>query len=472
MFQVHCLVSIKCRDSVSYELISKTLQTNSDVLKRTPQVYTTIVREHSQDLKTLVQKHIKELHVVSNSVRAPLSVSGEFPFCPHFTHFTAKGYQISDSVPAAFLKAVKEGKFPSLRRIELTYCTMNAYEWPEVPEFSCELRAVTMSDLSQMQGQLLKLTELIVSGGFLESLHIDRLIPVRLENLSVLKLYFTKAGALQCLNEELKQGFLPNLSELTLKGEIIRLDTFVREFELNHCVKLEKLALRGFIISAEELEILGEKLTDIQLTELGLSGSFGLRGNLSVLFTHSFPTLNTLILNSCDLNANDLQSLARANVEGKLPQLRHLDISNNYNVKISDLFTHSAQWNQLKTLDTADRNILNVESEFLTSLEELCISFSLLAWEDENPLPDVTRCWSGLKTIELDYNADILVVSDGVERGMFPDLTTVKLLLYFDPIILVNVKLNVSDCTITPTSTAEDGAFRLRPQIKSNIMEI
>ena len=44
------------------------------------------------------------------------------------------------------------------------------------------------------------------------------------------------------------------------------------------------------------------------------------------------------------------------------------------------------------------------------------------------------------------------------------------LLLYFDPMILVNVKLNVSDCTITPTSTAEDGAFRLRPQIKSNVI--
>ena len=144
-------------------------------------------------------------------------------------------------------------------------------------------------------------------------------------------------------------------------------------------------------------------------------------GILSVLFTHSFPRLNSLILRFCVLNANDLQSLARANVEGKLPQLRHLDISKNNDVKISDLFTHSAQWNQLKALDTADRNIVNVESEFLTSLEELGIS-----WQDENPLPDVTRCWSGLKTIQVDCGADIVVVADGVERGMFPDLTTVR----------------------------------------------
>ena len=117
-------VSIKCRDSVSCELISKTLQTNSDVLKRDPQVYATIYSKNSQDLKTVVQKHIKELHVVSNQQsttydsKTPLYVSGEFPFCPHLTNFTAQNYQISNSVPAAFMKAVKEGKFPSLRRIE------------------------------------------------------------------------------------------------------------------------------------------------------------------------------------------------------------------------------------------------------------------------------------------------------------------------------------------------------------------
>ena len=150
-------VSIKCRDSVSCELISKTLQTNSDVLKREPLVYARVHSEHSQDLKTLVQKHIKELHVVSSSF-ATLSVSGEFPFCPHFTHFTAEVCQISDSVPEAFMKAVKEGKFPCLRRIELNDCTMNDCEWPEVPEFSWNSNTVKMCDSSQIHKPLLKLT--------------------------------------------------------------------------------------------------------------------------------------------------------------------------------------------------------------------------------------------------------------------------------------------------------------------------
>ena len=179
--------------------------------------------------------------------------------------------------------------------------------------------------------------------------------------------------------------------------------------------------MQGFLISAEELEVLSEKLA-VQLTKLDLTHSSGLTGSLSVLFTHSFPrlnklipedcflnsndlqkvegklpqlrhldvswnndvkvsdlftnsfpTLNTLILSDCDLNSNDLQSLARANVEGKLPQLRHLDVSWNNDVKISDLFAHSAQWNQLTTFETADGNVLNVEPKCLISLEKLIL---------------------------------------------------------------------------------------------------
>ena len=63
---------------------------------------------------------------------------------------------------------------------------MNDCEWPEVPEFSCKLRAFTMTDLSQMHKPLLKLTELTI-WETREPLHLDRLFPVRLENLSVLR---------------------------------------------------------------------------------------------------------------------------------------------------------------------------------------------------------------------------------------------------------------------------------------------
>ena len=66
-------------------------------------------------------------------------------------------------------------------------------------------------------------------------------------------------------------------------------------------------------------------------------------------------------------------SLAEAIAEGKLPRLKHLDILHISNADISDLFTHSAQWNHLTTLEISDKNVVNIEPEFLTSLEELII---------------------------------------------------------------------------------------------------
>ena len=57
------------------------------------------------------------------------------------------------------MKAVKGGKFPNLRRIEFNSCVLNDCEWPEIPEFYCDLWNEEMSDLSQMQKLLLSLTE-------------------------------------------------------------------------------------------------------------------------------------------------------------------------------------------------------------------------------------------------------------------------------------------------------------------------
>ena len=114
-------VSIDSTDIDCYMEISKILQTRCDVLKRDPQVCARIWK--SQDLKDLMQRHIKELHVVSNQdfSEAPLYASGEFPFCPQFTHFTAEYFQVDNSVPAAFMKAVKDGKFPNLKRNKITW---------------------------------------------------------------------------------------------------------------------------------------------------------------------------------------------------------------------------------------------------------------------------------------------------------------------------------------------------------------
>ena len=432
MFLDPLVTSIDLTDPQTFHKFLNIFLPKYNLLKRNPQVYATVSCGVDCDLSTLMTKHIKQLNLLRNDGMESYSlVTGKLPHFPQLTHIFLHRCRIDDSVPSALTKAIHDGKLPNLNRIDLFCCIVNDCEWPKVPEFS--FHTTGKFDLSHMQKLLSKLTELTV----IKRLDIDLVIPVRLETLSVLKLYKIDSCYLQQINSILAKGKLPNLSKLSVTiPNRVRLQKFLDNFDPNQILKLETLALEDFIISAEELKILSEKLTAIRLTELDLTNSSGITGSLSALFTHSLPRLNTLILARCDLNANDLQSLARGNVEGKLPQLRHLDISG----EISDLFAHSAQWNQFKTLSTYDVNVLNVEPEFLTSLEELILLSSL------SQLQSVKRRWSCLKVIQVGGEGIADSIADGVERGMFPSLTALKCKLfdYGRPFVLKLLKANVS----------------------------
>ena len=428
-------ISINPTDPDTFHKYLNVLLPKYDLLKRNPQVYATVECPESYDLSTLTTTYLKKLHLLreytmERDSHVTLFSSGKFPHCPQLTHFTLQDCHIDDSVPFSFTNAVQNRQLSNLKRIELKSCiVVSDCEWPEVPEFCFETRG--MLDSSQIQKLLLKFTELTVYESSLCVINI----PVPLGNLSVLRLYDIDDHNLLQINDILKMEKLPNLTELHILGRC--LTTFSVTSELEHIysvklynlldwfdphktVKLEKLALKSFITSAEGLEILSKKLAAIRLTELDLFGSSSFTGSLSAIFTHSFPRLNNLKLYQCKLNANDLQSLARANVEGKLPELRHLYISLNFDVRISDLFTHSAQWNQLTTLATSDLNAVNVESECLTSLEELIL------WWPRSQLPSVTRRWPSLKVIKVNDTDIVGCIADGIERGMFPALTTVR----------------------------------------------
>ena len=161
--------------------------------------------------------------------------------------------------------------------------------------------------------------------------HADHLISTHVNKLSVLKIYLASSHDLSRLSAFLRERKLPNLTALSVDGSTYKNRTklyrFLDELHLDQTRKQEKLSLKGFIISSQELILLCQKLHYLQLRQLNLSHSCSIIGCLLKLFNHSFQTLNTLKLKSCLLNSEDTQSLARANVEGKLPQLEHLDIS-------------------------------------------------------------------------------------------------------------------------------------------------
>ena len=227
-------------------------------------------------------------------------------------------------MPSAFIKAVKKGKLPNLRRIELKECTLNDREWPEVPEFSLETGP--KSDASLLQKIISQLTELTLDCRY-DNSHI---ISKKLEKLASVKLAKATDHDLLQLNDILREDKLPNLSALVVHTspfkESMEFDRFACEFDPKHLQKLENLLLQGFIVSSEGMKTLCQKLPYWQLRKLNMSESQGMTGNLSALLTQSFPRLNTLILRSCHLSSEDIETLVQTNVKGKLPELKHLDI--------------------------------------------------------------------------------------------------------------------------------------------------
>ena len=260
-------ISIGPTDPETFNKVLNNLLPKYNLLKRNPQVYATVDSGscESLDLSTLMTKHIKQLHCFGFDDHSlpTLFVSGKFPHCPQLTHFILEGCNVDDSVPSALTKAVQQGKLPNLKRIELNFCKVSDCEWPSVPEFS--FINDEMLDLRQMQ------------------------------KLSVLMLELLDTHNLQKVNYILKKGNLPNLLQLSIINlmteytDSVRLQKFLDEFDPAQMAKLEKLTLQQFFISAEELQMLSEKLTAVRLTELDLFDSSGFSGSLSALFTHSFP---------------------------------------------------------------------------------------------------------------------------------------------------------------------------------------
>ena len=96
--------------------------------------------------------------------------------------------------------------------------------------------------------------------------------------------------------------------------------------------KLNSLIARRCWLTPKDLDWLaaanvGAKIP--RLTTLDLSQNPGIHRCISNLFVHRFPNLNVLILRDCELREEALSDIQQANADGKLPQLKLLDISQN-----------------------------------------------------------------------------------------------------------------------------------------------
>ena len=168
-------------------------------------------------------------------------------------------------------------------------------------------------------------------------------------------------------------------------------------------------------------------------------------------------------MRNCDLSSENLSSLARSNTEGKLPELKHLDIArNNITDVLQSLFSHNCRWNQLLTLNILDSYQdppIEVSMDSLKSLRNLIIPDETL-----NLLILSKKSWASLRSLRIFVNNEdiLLCLADAHEQGLFPALQNVCVKMHdemaernlsvFDTSATKRlVNLSIHDTTIDPT---------------------
>ena len=309
--------------------------------------------------------------------------------------------------------------WPTLIHMNLNECQLNFVDLPTISSF------LKNGD----KGMLPKLTSLVLYfGDFFDKICAEKIIydeekrlrikwcrkidlvplssafHVPLPGVTKLWLHELNKEEYQDLVELLNSGLFPNLTELSIsmwkyvdlhKNVQVPVDKLVHQgvhwisFQAYgfterlpsvNVLTLNRLTLHRVIRAEEHLIVLSRSTALVNLHKLDLSHSSCITGNLTTLLCHSFPLLSSLILSDCGLNAQDLCSLALTSVEGRLSELRHLDISDNSHLhgQLNQLFVEGCKWQQLLSLNVESSSTrcfqylkLKVKSDCLSSLQEL-----------------------------------------------------------------------------------------------------
>ena len=188
-------------------------------------------------------------------------------------------------------------------------------------------------------------------------------------------------------------------------------------------LSLESLILHGCFDHFNFKKLTGRNLpTNLRHLEISYSE---VTSKLSVLLCQRLSSLHTLILRGLQLDSQDLSSLALANAESRLPQLKHFNISNNQmksSEVVNSLFDYSSTWNKLISLNILRTEFSQgeldkrVKSGCLSSLQELRIS--------DYPYDVVNITWPAIQILGVDEPSEMLLanVADSVEQNRFPRL--------------------------------------------------
>ena len=315
---------------------------------------TTLAFPYPIEISQFLKEDLKQLFVMDTRDLI-ITFQGNIPECPKLTQLHLVN-TFHHSVFSGISKAVKQKKFP-----KLTYLSFECRRFHPRPRrmsifFQSPWPTLRELDLS---GYLLKSPEVLSLTNAsektflpnLETLFVSASCEIsvcttllrnpwpNLRRLFVDKISKEREQELMAI---VRKGHFLNLTELTLlltdfRSSIISMKT-ISQF----LPKLLSLNLHGF--SALKQITFHWKLCKIDFSHTTFS--------IEKLLSNSLPSLQSLFLSNCDLNCNDLGSLAKYSSQGRVPELRHLDLSMNPKCggNLESLFDANCAWKGLLSL--------------------------------------------------------------------------------------------------------------------------
>ena len=418
-----------------------------------------VVKGEALDLSEVAKGDIKQLHLISPlSGRSRLLSNSGISFCPSLTRLTLTRVDIHKSVITALSKASQTGNLESLSQLRLVACKglkgnlpelFQTTRWPHLTDLDLQKCDLDMNDIQVLSdiprdpstSTLPQLTSLALSLDCNETVKDRDLLTLfhhRWTRISSLSLHGIPFDGCADLYKAFTHERFPTLQKLHMSTNVgLNIEG------LSFVPTVSDLALNHFSLEADFNRI-AESPSVHNLTSLNLSHCSGIRGNLAMLLSLEFSSLSTLILSGCVLGSQDFSHLAEASVSGKLPKLKHLDVSHNMG-ELEGLFEYSCKWERLEHLNiendtnaasgaapgrsSLDIFALKVRSGCLSSLRELRFTAG-----DSNYYPKITRNlkWRSLNTLYIshagsDSSAVLEPIAHAAENGQFRVLSVVHI---------------------------------------------
>ena len=338
------------------------------------------------DVSKVLHRSLEKLYLCGHPQIMPLvTVGGDLSSYPFLKELSVFNVRVHSHVFYILHEAMKSEKLPSLSHLHfegfviIKLRSVNARQvgleilqllfsplWTRLTHFTLDFRkAFITMDTETFRGffeerinWFPRLSSLTLHSREGLCLPLKSMFQIRQPTIKSLKLHNVSEEDYEAICSVVNDGNLPCLVDLNLSmresnvqiSDSEDTDDTVKEKSARSLSVLSfsilaHLTLKGFVRSLADLNTVALSAKGSSVSYLDISHSQGITGVLSDFLSHRFPHLGTLILSNCGLNHDGLDSLTKPSVEGRLPELKHLDLSDNEAIRgqWQHLFSHGHQ---------------------------------------------------------------------------------------------------------------------------------